>query len=244
MIFFKKKPIVLDFYTDHPEVMLFAKPQKASKFYPEWWKALPNDTQTSDPLVVAPTMKRCVGLVDLYQHGFILPMWSDLALEVGAVGTHYTRWQHADPRASAIDHAQTQRGEYLPDTHYQHLKLNCPWFAVCSENIDWMFVAPTWNFEKPEEFVIPAGVVSYKYQHTMNVNMFLPRKAETSILKLEQGQPMAHIVPITDREVEYRYHLVTTAELSKHQKMSLWFTKKYQRLKAGQSKCPFGGADK
>lgn len=230
--------IIVDFYTTRPEVFEFAKPMKSSKFFPEWWKKLPKE-QGADTLVPYSTMKRCVGFTDLYKKGFVLPLWSDLQVSLGEINNPTASWQFADFQSTAIDHPQDQRGDYLPSEQYQHLKLNNPWYAKCSEDIDWAFIDMPWNAANPENIIMPTGIMNYHHQHSLNINLFFPRSAKPRIESLKYGQPLVQLIPLTERDVECRYHLISDNELHKVVVPSLWFTKKYHNIKAGR--CPFKG---
>lgn len=235
---FKQKPLVVDLITDRKDIYENAKPVKAAKVFPEWWKALPN-TLAGDPLTPASSMKRCVGFTELYNSGFIIPMWSDLNVQISPIGTTDARWCFSDERSRVADHPAEQRGAYLPKTEYQHVKLECPWRAVCDEDVKWAFIGPTWNYDKPEEIVFPPAVVDFKYQHSLHVNLFLPRTSEAKMFNFVQGQPVAHLLPMTERPVEYRYRLVSTDELNGFKTLQLWFTNKYVKYKTNKGKCPF-----
>jgi len=236
---FSRKTLVLNFYTDRKEVFDLAKPIKASKAFPDWWKDLPKE-MPGDPITPMSTMKRCIGFTELYNNGFILPMWSDLNIDVGPIGTTGARWCYADMKSGAGNHPAEQRGNYLPDTQYQHLKLTSPWHAVCDEDVKWAYFQPTWNFNNPETLVIPPAVIDFKYQTNLNVNLFLVRTDQAKMHNFLFGQPMAHIVPLTERPVEYRFNLVTKEELDGLRTPSLWFTNKYTNFKTAAGKCPFG----
>lgn len=233
----KPKPLVLNFYTDMKEVFDFAKPVKAAKTIPDWWKELPKDL-VKDPVVPESTMKRCVGFTELFQHGFVLPLWSDFNIDIAPVGASGARWAFSDRRFSAGIHPPEQRGSFLPEEHYQHVKLTCPWYAHCDEEVNWMMTTPMWNLEAPDKVIIPPAVVDFTHQGSMNVNMFFVRDANPYIHKFAQGQALLHVVPLTERPVEYRYHLVSREELDKYRTVHLWFTNKYANAKSRAQKCP------
>lgn len=234
-----KKPIVVDFYTDRVDLYNYARPVKASKTFPEWWKNLPI-ISNPDPIDPRASMKGCVGFLDLYANGFVLPIWSDLNVVVGPAESDFYQWKYADNLSNAEVHIQHQRGDYLPPSHYQHLKLICPWACVCKEDIQWVFLGAMWNFEKPEDVLIPPAVVDFKHQALLNVNMFFPKGDKERMISFEQGQPLVHIIPMTDRPVVFNYHLVSTKELKTYDTALLWFNKAYKKRKAAMGgKCPF-----
>lgn len=234
-----KRPIVIDFYTDRADVYKFSRPMKAIKALPQWWKNLPT-TATLNPMQPRASMKRCNGFIDLYSNGFVMPMWSDLNVNIGSIGNSSYRWQYADSLSNLEPHPPQQRGEYLPDKNYQHLKLICPWVGVCKEDISWMMVGAVWNFDKPETIIIPPAVLDFKYQTSLNVNMFFTRGEQEQMVSFEHGQPLVHVVQMSNRPIVCKYHLVSPQELQAHTTPSLRFNKNYKSIKAASNgKCPF-----
>lgn len=92
-----KKPIFLDLYTDRPDVYHYSQWQYAAKNKPKWWKRLPKSlTPTIDNPWGATNMKHCAGFNDLYANSFLMPMWSDLLVEIAPEDQHGYRYQFAD----------------------------------------------------------------------------------------------------------------------------------------------------
>lgn len=234
-----RKPITLHLYTDRPDVMQQAQPTKAAGFFPKWWKKLPLELPYDSGLGWSSTMKRCEGFTQLFQHGIILPLWSDLAIEIGPKGMDTARWNFADTMTHGISHPQVQRGDYLPATEYFHFKITCPWLAFCDEDVPWVFMQPMWNFDNLTTFAVPPAIVDFKYQHGLQVNTFFPRTDKAVIHRIDHGQPLAHLVPLTERRVIVKHHLVTTQELQMMDASKpTRFTKTYRHNKEAGS-CPF-----
>lgn len=237
------KPVIVDMYTDKAYVHEYASPAPASEFYPQWWKKL--DKTVQDGVIEYPTMTSCEGFVAQYRNGLVIPLWSDLVMEFAPRGTSGCRWHFADRQTEAKVHPEAQRGSYLPETEYQHVKLDAPWVFTCNEDISFQWVQPMWNFERPEEVLIPPGIVNFKYQHGVNINMFVKREPDVRVVKLDHGQPMVLLTPLTERNVVYRTHLVTAEEMEKLNSLrsSIKFVGTYRRIKnlIQSGRCPFGG---
>ena len=60
---------------------IFPKPQRASKFMPDWFKKLNKDIADTGP-AFASTVKRCVPVLDAIRNGYIIPLWADLHVKV------------------------------------------------------------------------------------------------------------------------------------------------------------------
>lgn len=235
------KPIIVDMYTDRSYVYEFAKPAPSSEFYPDWWFAL--HPTIKDGSIDQPTMVSCEGFLAQYRRGLIIPMWSDLMLEVAAEGSVGCRWAYADNKSAAQVHMPAQRGSYLPDGKYQHLKLDVPWVFRCDEDVSFQLLQPMWNFDDPDSLLIPPGVLNFKYQFAANINMFIRRTPKAQEILIPHGQPMVQLIPLTERPVLFRPHLVTAEEMSKQSalKTTIKFAGTYRRIKSLMTKCPFGG---
>ena len=117
----KNRKLVLDLFTHRQLIFDAAKPKPAPQFYPDWWKDLPTAVKVDTEMFPMPTVRRCMGIVDHYKHGFIIPMWTDLRVELGPIGDLAIQAACSDGVTSVGDHPAAQRGDYLPNTHYQHL---------------------------------------------------------------------------------------------------------------------------
>lgn len=242
--FFKKKPLVLNCVTNRRDVMTFAPIQKASKFYPEWWKQLPKTYLVPNINMEATTMKSCVGMRDLFQHGLIIPLWSDFVIDIGEIGVNESMVNFSDGMTSAIPHQQQQRGEYAPDNLFQHLKINSPWLLQCEEEVPFMWLEPTWNMVDIKNYKVLPAVIEYKYQYGTHINLIFTREQIKKKVFIPFSTPMAHIVPISERPL--KINLIEDAVL--HNKLCseqthVTFSNTYtNRKNVKQAACPFSRA--
>jgi hypothetical protein len=244
-MFFKKKKIQLKCFVNEQYVFDYFKVDYANKFVPTWWKDLPNSYVGKNDFFPTTTMRSCVGFQKHYKKGIIIPLWSDLAIELDAIGNIDYRWQFSDGKSKIYSHPQGERGSHLKDSEYVHLKITSPWLFSCDEDIDWVCIKPEWNFSTPEKIIMPPGTVDFKYQNATNINFFLKYTQEKQQFIIPAGTPMYHIIPLSEREVELSLHMVSNEEyqniVSKHTRIS--FTNKYFKiknlLKNKQNFCPF-----
>lgn len=197
-----KKPIVLYCLTNRPEVLVSAPIRLAGHSLPEWWKSLPVCTRSTKKLGPLGTMKNCVGFTGLYQHGVIMPMWCDLALMIAEQGRDYFEYQYADLKSEAQTHGAEQHNHEFPAADYQHIKLNSPWQFVCEEPVTFLLNAPTWSMLKYDTINIMPGALQFNHQPYTNINMFIRRKSVPQQLMIPYLQPIAHIVPLSERPLK------------------------------------------
>ncbi len=213
MFLIKPATITVDFFTSNAAIDGPTAPDMAAKFIPAWWRNLPKES-ASQSFGGGTSMKRCPGFVDYFRRSIMLPMWCELAVWVGEENNPNYRYQYADQKSSADCHPNTQRGEYLPEEKYQHLKLINPWRAKTKHNVNWVFSQPTWCFETPEQIVVPTGMLNLEEQHALHINLFIPRHAhEARTVILGAGQPMAALTPVSDKKVVIKRHQVSPQEI-------------------------------
>lgn len=210
-------PIYLDCYTSNPNAYKAARISSASNYLPPWWKRLlpavdrPMREDVPNFNHPAPTMRGCVGFIDLFKKSFCMPMWSDLVVHVEPAMEEGYAWKFADNFSSLSHHGAFQRGDFMPPEHFQHIKLDSPWNLHCDEGINFLFFDPFWpSYEGEETIIIPPGVLNFKHQMGTNVNMFirkLPDQARNVEIKF--NTPFVFLMPLTERKVILRHHLVS-----------------------------------
>jgi len=192
MFWFKRKEVVVDFFTHVEKINRAHPPRRASAFMPDWWKTL-GDYYEEPVLAIGKTkktgtMKFCSGFRDLYGSGFIIPLWSDLDLYVSESNFN---WVFPNKMSSATYHDLAQHNNSFPN--YHHIKLICPWFAKEKTGVKFMYAEPSWSLIpfNGNIRVLP-GVVSFDTQPSLNTNLFLRKAPQEYKLSLEANMPIAH----------------------------------------------------
>jgi hypothetical protein len=249
MIFkFKQKKIVVDVFTNDPVFAKYSSIRPASKFLPDWFKKLPSSFLTNNEgtrlEVEQSTMKRCPGFTDLYSKSFVIPWWSDLALDVLGDKTFKYVYPGAGPEIQS--HSPHQYG---PENFkkYCHLKVRSPWIMKEKEGVYFQFGNPYWNMiDVMDKVFVATGVANYKHQNASHVNMFI----KPGTYNFKQGTPLVMLTPLTERPVEIKTHIVDDIEwatLDREVGTAAKFSGEYRMRKSvideeeRQSKCPFTG---
>lgn len=214
-------PVYLDCYTSNPDVYKTARIKSATYYLPAWWKRLlpgvdrPLLNEVPDFKHPVSTMRYCVGLTDMFKKSFCLPLWSDLLIHVEPAMVEGYAWKFADQRSKLSQHPAFQRGDFMPPEHFQHLKLDSPWHLRCDENINFLFFDPFWpTYEGEETVLIPPGLLNFQHQTGTHVNMFVRKLPdEARKVEIKFNTPLAFILPLTERKVVLRYHLVSNERL-------------------------------
>ena len=239
---FKKKPIKIKAYTTDRALLNYFKPEKANRNYPKWFKKL-----LANDLDNMPTMTGCAGFLDMYAKAIAVPLWTDLNVEVGKIGEDYSEAATYNPLSKLSKHPHEQRGEWLPEKEYQHIKANSPWLFSCDEDVDFFLVGNPFINDIPHRMQIVPGVVSLKYQNEFNLNIIFKREPERYQAKLKYGEPYGFLIPLTERNFEIEYSHITEQEFQdilQGEKFSYskfnYLRERKMRKKAYEKKCPFG----
>lgn len=239
MFLFKKKKIVLDCFTYHAGAYEYGKIERASKFYPDWWKNTPRKYD-KNLIGYSSTIKTCTGLIENYQYGVMLPLWSDLNIFINSAEKSCS-WQYADGKSNMQQHGSEQWDKYADPSAHIHLKIITPWMFKCKEDVPFMYMKPYWNYQPFSSISVPTGILNYKYQHTTNFNMFIDVTSDAHV-EFKHGDPLAHMIPIDNREVTIHNHLIDDKEYDKiypHLKFSGNHNTVKKLMQEKESKCPF-----
>lgn len=239
MFWFKRSKIVVDCFTSNKSAYELFPIDHSIKFVPEWWKNTPKEYVVRELFPVS-TIKRCPAIINQYKHGIILPLWSDLAISV----REGAKWEamFSDPRAAIEPHDANQWKSYANPAEFTHLKLKSPWAIKTKDEIYWTYNKPVWNFPAENNLIITPGIVEFKHQHSTHVNILVPLQPKPPYV-ISSGQPIAQMIPLTEKEIEVRTHLISEDEYNAQYTNSFLysFTKNYTRLKniKKEKKCPF-----
>ena len=248
MFFFKRSKIHIDCFIADELIYNNFKIDTANKFTPKEWRQFPpyitkkaNDNPNSKLTVQMETFKKCRGIVDLFSVWFILPCWADVQLEMFDVGKFNITGFNSPNAAIAVGyHGREQYGDEIYK-NFAQLKFESPWFLREKTGVQFTWNPCMWHDTNQKENVqILSAVVDFHYQMSTNVNMFIKKG---SISKFNAGDPLVHMIPISDKKVKLHHHLLTHEEYQRKIQVETQSTMYWQprRLKGSrEGKCPFG----
>jgi hypothetical protein len=248
MFWFKRKEIVVDCFVTNPVIEKFQSIAPAYNFFPEGWKTLPKTVnikvhENNDPnsKIEAPlsTIKKCIGIQHLFSNGFIIPAWADFHIEIQKTG----KLMYASPAEFQVDqHPTFQLWDGLYDG-YGHVKISSPWVIHEKSGVSFTWNQCDWHNTKNAEICkIVSGVLDFKYQHQSNINMFVKKD---SVYSANAGDPLVHLIPISEKNVKIKTHLVDINEIRKLDHLPAQYSNQYNTIKRKTieqeaKKCPFG----
>jgi hypothetical protein len=244
--FFKRNTVVLDCFTDNQALRDLYYIDYGNKFYPSWWKQLPKEYVSKKSILQTKvtTMKGCIGLIEYFKNSIAVPLWSDYQIRIGSLTAPSIMFQPAGPWG-ATHHEHEQWGSYLPPTKYGHLKLDAPWRLRTKDLVQFAFSNPFYTNYSPQDYLFCPGILDFKYQNSVNVNMMFDYREDIRTVLLKAGDPIAMLIPLTDKEVKIKLHLVDKKELDNINVPPLTFNGHYKFTKnlvdnQEKAKCPLG----
>jgi len=217
IFFFKEKPIeIISFVApSYAFVNEFSPILPAKDVYPEWLKKVPRSAFDWNTLETRNTVKSCPGIIKSITNGFIVPMWTDLALEYDLTGF---KWAFADRRSSLDRHSN----DAIPGYYSNHLilKLLSPW--VLKSPVDLQLTFPSLHHPRPFPVHVAPGTLPFDGTDIEQLNIFLfaERKEEGARVMIKQGTPLLHILPVTERKVTIRQEVISDEEMIKKRSLT------------------------
>lgn len=252
-----KKSIILHAITDRPDVYEFSKINYANKFYPKWISDMDGYVERELTDFKKPvynnhnigsyaTIKKCVGINNLYSNGIIIPMWTDFFIDINEKNTNNLFYQFSDKKTKLTVHSNNQFDNQLPNNIF-HIKIHSPWQFYCEEDIKFLWTEPTWslNLDTFDNFKILPAIVDFNYQINTAVNLFFSRKNTVYRSKINFNDPLVHLIPLTERKIVIKYHLLSAEKYHNFRESTgasqQTFVGRYKMNKNHfkTSKCPF-----
>jgi len=195
--------IVFETKSHYTEVL--PQPKPAGKFIPDWYKNLSNnitdvklDKYTLDDgeLFNNMTIKKCIPVRDALTSGYIIPLWSDMAVKRDSESTHFT-WQ-----TSRDDDEQLMNLQGHSEAQFQNTPL-----------VKNTIGGAVWKFESPWKIITPPGyscIITHPLYHE-NYFEILPGVVDTDTMheihypfkfngpigtyNVPAGTPLVQIIP-------------------------------------------------
>jgi hypothetical protein len=247
MFFRDNSKIVLDCFTNSSVAYEYFPISNTIENLPNWWKKLDTTFEVQHFGTLrnkSATIKKCPGIFNLFNKGFVVSTPSELSLEIKEENNQYKfNYEFVGPKTNCrIDlHDHRQYMGVFNDKFLQG-KITLPWLIKETSGVDFTLMEPTWMMENPDNYCIPPGVLDFKYQNNININFFVEFKS--SRIDIAAGTPLAHLIPLSDKKIKLKHHLVSDEEYEKLFTLSQpfgWVSSYKQRkeLINKKSRCPF-----
>lgn len=190
--FNKQENIEIEWWTDIPGLENVEPVRPALDFFPPWFKNMPKFTGHGEPRIEDKgTFKHCPGFTDFYQNAFVVPMWTDLEIEINGSGPNDFRFIASMPDARFEVHPEHQFLKYVPEAPYDIIfKFLCPWHVRTPPGYSMLQLPMFYNFDS--NFEVLPGVIWTDIHHVINQQVGCKHKGRISF---KRGTPLAMYVP-------------------------------------------------
>lgn len=226
-IFVKKSTIHVDCFTYFEDVYNLFPPIEARHSIPSFYKNLSPTVEHTG--IQRGTMKTCPGVNYLFNSGFIVPNCQEIFVKIQE--DNDIDWF---PAGAAESHNSLQWGAALKN--YHHLKIVTPWLVKENTGTKFLMTNLFWHDNDFKPLAVN-GMLEFKYQHSINVNLVIPKNIFPRDFSISPGKELAQVIPLTDKTVKLHTHLISIQEYQKMGIDILWYAGNYlKRKKLLQSK--------
>jgi len=189
--FNKQENIEVEFWSTYEGLEDVYPIVSATKYIPNWFKQMPNFTGKGEPKIEDKgTLKNCPGFVDFFTNAYVMPLWTDVELEVG--GRNNFKFIASNKQFKFESHPAEQFLDHVQNTGYTlTFKPISPWRCRTPKGYSILQLPMFYDFN-PDFDTLP-GVRWTDIHHSMNPQMCIKRQGRIS---LKAGTPLAMYIPI------------------------------------------------
>jgi len=238
-MFFTKKPYI-NFWPIYEDLDVYSPVLPAKKCLPDWWKNININTNEAKTFG---TIKKCPGIFDILNYGWVLTAWCDIALNVNS--NMSVAWEFSDRKTQAQIHEPQQFLVHTPKHIYEKyscvFKIKCPWLVKTSPGYSVMLLDPYYHFN--EFFDTAAGILDSDIYPNLNPLLLIKKCGEFLI---EKDTPLMLIYPFKREKIigecmSYNKKIINKLQAKidyiSHSKFSAALTYRKEQMK--NKKCPF-----
>jgi hypothetical protein len=210
MFWNKPKVSNIKFSTFDPFLLENLPPVQSNKLLPDWFRnthpSIPADTANINSpfeLYDGSTIRKCPALNEYFSSGITFPLWTDLEVFVDSK-KRMLEWRYSnvyDGMSVVTSHPNGQFPQLA--NKYLHSKIHSPWIAQCDTGIHWLMTKPAYStsvFDE-QDVILCDGMVQFKANFNMHINMFFPIRDSSYTIKFNAGEPILKLIPLSENRV-------------------------------------------
>lgn len=186
MILLKNKIITVDAYTSDQDVFSNNHLDLSNSFIPSWWKVLPKfQSDPVFPSIEISTMKKCMGMIDLYKLGFIFSSHSALTYD------------------TALNQVRSR------------VNVKLPWVIKEKSGVRFTCLQPTYNYQDLNGLLsLDTTIWSFSSPKEISLDFSITKKfkGDDSEITIEKNIALAHFIPLSENDIVINKHLVDQKE--------------------------------
>jgi len=150
---------------------------------------------------------QCPGIFDLFNHGYVIPMWHDIVITTNGNPDEFT-WTipssdltEFDQETSIIENQTNGFGSVLPVKPWSLntlIKVNTPWNVVAPRGVKFLVIPMA--YPDSFEFESSIGILDPGYSNEINIQLYY--NVHKGDVLIKAGTPLAHIIPLSEQNFE------------------------------------------
>jgi hypothetical protein len=150
---------------------------------------------------------QCPGIFDLFNQGYIVPMWHDVIINTNGDPDNFT-WTvpssdlaELTPEVNIIETQSNGIGSVMPTKPWSLntlIKVNTPWHVVAPRGVK-LLIMPI-AYPDSFEFESSIGLLNPGYANEINIQMYY--NVQKGDVLIKAGTPLAHIIPLSENNYE------------------------------------------
>lgn len=150
---------------------------------------------------------QCPGIFDLFNHGYVIPMWHDVVITTNGNPDEFT-WTipstdltEFDQETSIIENQTNGFGSVLPIKPWSLntlIKVNTPWNVVAPRGVKFLVIPIA--YPDSFEFESSIGILDPGYSNEINIQLYY--NVHKGDVLIKAGTPLAHIIPLSEQNFE------------------------------------------
>ena len=150
---------------------------------------------------------QCPGIFDLFNHGYVIPMWHDVVITTNGNPDAFT-WTipstdltEFDQETSIIENQTNGLGSVLPIKPWSLntlIKVNTPWHVVAPRGVKFLVIPIA--YPDSFEFESSIGILDPGYSNEINIQLYY--NVHKGDVLIKAGTPLAHIIPLSEQNFE------------------------------------------
>tara|TARA_B100001063_G_scaffold178214_1_gene167151 strand:- start:205 stop:951 length:747 start_codon:yes stop_codon:yes gene_type:complete len=207
--FTKKKEIKIEWWSTvdglNDPSLDFLRPQKASKFFPAWFKRTMAEMSSG----TISTIKKCPVFGEFLTQGYVVPLWTDIELfyDTDKNGEEYWEYKTPSDHFTWDVHNREQFLDHIPESERKKWgftwKAICPWRVRTPKGYS-MYQMPLWYHFS--EFQVLPGSIRTDFHYEINQQILAPLSWKGQRIRLQRGTPLAWYIPY--RRESYSHEFV------------------------------------
>lgn len=200
---------IIEFFTAAPGLSELFPIIPASQYRANWMTAAKTDWVENKERYVNSRQThifQCPGIFDLFNHGYIIPLWHDLLIKTDGTNRNFT-WSIPSGALNSyrgkeiVGTHKPELNKFLPKRPWsleQIVKLDTPWNIVAPKGLKFLMMPI--SYPDSYEFEHSTGLLDPAVSSEINLQLHWNVKQGETLIKA--GTPIAHLVPLTEKKYD------------------------------------------